>query len=32
MPIYWVLVIKGVPFWRGLRSTLKTYSKRGALL
>src|SRR5258708_3656003 len=29
MPIYLVLVIKGVPFWRMSR-TLKTYSKKGA--
>src|SRR5208282_2208057 len=32
MPIYFTLSIEGAPFWRGLRRTLKTYSKRSALL
>src|SRR5450432_3063141 len=32
MPIYLVLVIKGCSFLEGLSRTLKTYSKRGALL
>src|SRR5271168_690499 len=32
MPIYLVLVIKGVPPLERLSSTLKTYSTRGALL
>src|SRR5215471_9438852 len=31
IPIYLVLIIEGVPFWRSLRQAPKPYSKRGAL-
>jgi hypothetical protein len=31
-PIYFVFTIEGAPFGGGMRSTLKTYPKRGVLL